>query len=38
MIFPCQRVISKSGALGGYAGGVTKKRDLLDLEKLSLNG
>jgi len=38
IIVPCHRVISKSGALGGYAGGITKKRDLLDLEKLPLNG
>jgi len=37
IIVPCHRVISKSGALGGYAGGVTKKRDLLDLEKSPLH-
>jgi AraC family transcriptional regulator of adaptative response/methylated-DNA-[protein]-cysteine methyltransferase len=32
LIIPCHRVISKNGGLGGYAGGLTRKQDLLDLE------
>lgn len=32
LIIPCHRVISKNGGLGGYAGGLARKRDLLDLE------
>lgn len=36
LIIPCHRVISKNGGLGGYAGGLTRKQDLLDLEALDL--
>ena len=32
LIIPCHRVISKNGGLGGYAGGLRRKQDLLDLE------
>jgi len=32
IIVPCHRVISKSGKLGGYAGGLDIKKKLLDLE------
>lgn len=33
IIVPCHRVISASGALGGYAGGLPVKTQLLELEK-----
>lgn len=33
IIIPCHRVISSSGSLGGYSGGLTLKQDLLNLEK-----
>ncbi len=35
LIIPCHRVIAKDGGLGGYAGGLKRKRDLLDLETKS---
>ena len=35
LIIPCHRVIAKNGGLGGYAGGLDRKQDLLDLESKS---
>jgi methylated-DNA-[protein]-cysteine S-methyltransferase len=32
IIVPCHRVIAAGGGLGGYGGGLTAKRFLLDLE------
>jgi methylated-DNA-[protein]-cysteine S-methyltransferase len=32
VIVPCHRVVGKNGALTGYAGGLRRKRFLLDLE------
>lgn len=33
IVVPCHRVISKNGSLGGFGGGVNRKRFLLHLEK-----
>ena len=33
IIIPCHRVINKGGKLGGYGGGLWRKRILLDLEQ-----
>lgn len=33
IILPCHRIVTKSGALGGYLWGKEKKRSLLHLEK-----
>jgi methylated-DNA-[protein]-cysteine S-methyltransferase len=33
VIVPCHRVVGKDGRLTGYAGGLTRKRFLLDLEE-----
>lgn len=35
LIIPCHRVIAKNGGLGGYAGGISRKKQLLDLESKS---
>jgi AraC family transcriptional regulator of adaptative response/methylated-DNA-[protein]-cysteine methyltransferase len=32
VVIPCHRVIERSGALGGYGGGVSRKRALLERE------
>ena len=32
LIIPCHRVIAKNGGLGGYAGGINRKQNLLELE------
>lgn len=34
IIIPCHRVIGSNGTLTGYAGGLTIKKKLLDLEKI----
>ncbi len=36
IIVPCHRVIAADGSIGGYGGGIAMKRQLLDLEKNSL--
>ena len=33
IIIPCHRVINANGALGGYAGGISRKEWLINLEK-----
>lgn len=33
IVIPCHRVINKNGKLGGYGGGLPRKRYLLDLER-----
>jgi AraC family transcriptional regulator of adaptative response/methylated-DNA-[protein]-cysteine methyltransferase len=33
IVVPCHRVVNKSGRLGGYGGGLRRKRFLLDLER-----
>jgi methylated-DNA-[protein]-cysteine S-methyltransferase len=33
IIVPCHRVVGKNGSIGGYAGGLDKKRHLLQLEQ-----
>jgi len=33
IVIPCHRVVNKSGELGGYGGGLWRKRKLLDLEQ-----
>jgi methylated-DNA-[protein]-cysteine S-methyltransferase len=35
IVVPCHRVVGASGSLTGYAGGVGRKRALLDLERSS---
>jgi AraC family transcriptional regulator of adaptative response/methylated-DNA-[protein]-cysteine methyltransferase len=36
IVIPCHRVVNKSGALGGYGGGLWRKQFLLELERRTL--
>lgn len=38
IVIPCHRVINKGGGLGGYGGGLWRKRVLLDLEDATSRG
>jgi AraC family transcriptional regulator of adaptative response/methylated-DNA-[protein]-cysteine methyltransferase len=38
ILIPCHRIVNKNGALGGYGGGVWRKRALLELERGTPNG
>lgn len=33
ILVPCHRVVGRGGKLTGYAGGIGRKRHLLDMEK-----
>ncbi|MDD5246372.1 MAG: MGMT family protein [Candidatus Omnitrophica bacterium] len=33
LIIPCHRVVASGGKIGGYSGGLKKKKFLLDLER-----
>jgi methylated-DNA-[protein]-cysteine S-methyltransferase len=38
IVIPCHRIVAASGALTGYAGGLRRKRALLDLERCVAGG
>ena len=38
IIVPCHRVLGRGGALTGYAGGLARKRSLLELEAAAMSG
>jgi methylated-DNA-[protein]-cysteine S-methyltransferase len=37
ILIPCHRVVGSNGKLTGYAGGLQRKRALLELEQLTLS-
>jgi AraC family transcriptional regulator of adaptative response/methylated-DNA-[protein]-cysteine methyltransferase len=37
IIIPCHRIINSNGDLGGYGGGVQRKKWLIDFEKQKLS-
>ena len=37
ILIPCHRVIGRDGTLTGYAGGLTRKKQLLALEGLNID-
>lgn len=37
IIIPCHRVVGTNGSLTGYAGGITKKKKLLELEQADMH-
>ena len=37
IIVPCHRVVGSNGSLTGYAGGVKRKKHLLELEKVDMS-
>ena len=37
ILIPCHRVVGMSGSLTGYAGGISKKAKLLELERADMN-
>lgn len=37
LVYPCHRVIRKDGTLGGFGGGLTLKRSLLEMEGVSFD-
>ena len=37
ILIPCHRVVGSSGSLTGYAGGIEKKRRLLELERADMS-
>ena len=38
VVVPCHRVVRSDGTLGGYTGGVKRKRELLEKEGLTFSG
>jgi O-6-methylguanine DNA methyltransferase len=38
IVIPCHRVVNADGSIGGYGGGIERKRILLDLEKRHAHG
>ena len=38
ILVPCHRIVGARGAVGGYAGGVARKLELLALEGVLLRG
>ena len=38
IVVPCHRVVGSNGSLTGYAGGITRKVRLLNLERAEMSG